>query len=77
LVKPLRTCFSQKLAIEILSVPEGKETGGVVLVPVPVLAFKTSKMLTFSADPVGPELALPPHAVSPTNKEHTKAKAHG
>jgi len=57
-------------------VPDGKEIGGVVLVPEPVLVFKTSKMLTFSADPLGPELALPPQAVSPTNKEHIKAKAH-
>jgi len=60
-------------------VPEGKEIGGVELMPlpVPVLEFKTSKMLTFPADPVAPELALPPQAVSPTNKEHTNAKAHG
>ena len=63
--------------MEMLSVPDGKEIEGVVLVPVPVLEFKTSKMLTFPADPVGPELALPPQAVSPTNKEHNKAKAHG
>jgi len=49
--------------MEILSVPVGKETAGVE----PVLLFRASKMLTFSADPLGPELALPPQAVSPTS----------
>jgi len=41
-----------------------------------VTLFKTSKILTFSADPVGPELALPPQAVSPINKEQAKASGH-
>ena len=41
------------------------------------IVFKTSKILTFCVEPLGPELALPPQAVSPTNKEHTNAKAHG
>jgi len=59
--------------MEMLSVPEGKETGGAVVL---VTLFKTSKILTFSADPVGPELALPPQAVSPINKEQAKARGH-
>jgi len=60
--------------MEMLSVPAGKAIAGVVLVP--VLEFKTSKMLIFSADPLGPELALPPQAVRPAMKVKTKAKAH-
>jgi len=57
----------------MLSVPEGKEAGGAVVL---VTLSKTSKILTFSADPVGPELALPPQAVSPINKKQAKAKGH-
>jgi len=59
--------------MEMLSVPAGKVMGGVVVL---VLLFKTSKMLTFSADPLGPELALPPQAVRPIDKVQSKAKAH-
>jgi hypothetical protein len=32
-------------------------------------------MLIFSADPLGPELALPPQAVRPINNIQSKAKA--
>jgi hypothetical protein len=63
--------------MEMLSVPDGNVVEGVVLVSAPVLIFKTSKILTFCVEPLGPELALPPQAMSPRNKEHTKAIAHG
>jgi hypothetical protein len=64
LVKPFKTCFSQKLAIEKFSVPDGKFAGGLVL----VLLLRASKMLMFSAAPLGPEEALPPQAVRTTAK---------
>jgi len=52
------------MAMVTLSVPEGKLTCVAVL----ALLFKSSKMLTFSAAPVGPLLALPPQ---PANKTMT------
>lgn len=63
----------------MLSVPDGKVTGAAVLVPVvlvPVLLLSASKMLTFAVDPLGPELALPPQAVSPTSRAEKLASAH-
>jgi hypothetical protein len=59
--------------MEMLSVPEGKETGGTVVL---VTLFKTSKILAFPAAPLDPELALPPQAVSPINREKAKARGH-
>jgi hypothetical protein len=56
----------------MLSVPDGKVGGGAVL----LLLFKTSKMLTFPAEPFGPELALPPQDASPTDKLQIKEKTH-
>lgn len=58
----------------MVSVPAGKVVGGTVLVP--ELVFKASKMLTFPADPVGPELALPPHDVSPSESADKQNHAH-
>jgi hypothetical protein len=60
--------------MEMLSVPDGKVGGGDVLVP--VLEFKASKMLTFSADPLGPELALPPHDASAIETAKKQNHAH-
>jgi hypothetical protein len=58
--------------MEMLSVPVGKFVGTVAL----VLLFKTSRMLTFPAEPVGPELALPPQDASPKDKVPSKDKAN-
>ena len=57
----------------MLSVPDGKDVGVVVL----VLLFKTSKMLTLPAKPDGPELALPPQDASPTQMAQRMDKTHG
>jgi len=58
--------------MEMLSVPVGKFVGTEAL----VLLFRTSRILTFPAEPVGPELALPPQDASPTDKVQSKVKAH-
>ncbi len=64
----------------MLSVPDGKEMGVEVLplemLMVFVLRLRTSNMLTFSAAPVDPELALPPQALRPKSKRATQACAH-
>jgi hypothetical protein len=64
--------------MEMLSVPDGKVGGVAVPVPVPVavLVFKASKMLTFSADPLGPELALPPQDASTIETADKQNHAH-
>lgn len=66
----------------MLSVPDGKEMGVAVLVPAVglvlalVLLLSASKILTFPAAPVGPELALPPQAVSPIASVEKPASQH-
>lgn len=66
----------------MLSVPDGKEMGVAVLVLVVglvlvlVLLLSASRILTFPAAPVGPELALPPQAVSPSASNETAASQH-
>jgi len=64
----------------MLSVPEGKATGatvlGLVVVLVSVLLFSASKILTLPVDPVVPELALPPQAVSPTSIAEIHVEVH-
>jgi len=66
----------------MLSVPDGKEMGVAVLVPavglvlVLVLLLSASKILTFPAAPVGPELALPPQAVGPIASAEKPASQH-
>ena len=66
----------------MLSVPDGKEMGVAVLVLVVglvlllVLLLSASRILTFPAAPEGPELALPPQAVSPSASNETAASQH-
>ena len=66
----------------MLSVPDGKEIGVAVLVLVVglvlvlVLLLSASRILTFPAAPVVPELALPPQAVSPSASNETAASQH-